>query len=215
MRGRRMCTARGVLDHAFFFGVAVEADDRAQPARHRRRAVPRSFGSREAFDVDATNLEQAVLMPPAPRGELAQVQRVGVAGIAAVAGEEPERVVCSTLLITGRYRSTAVVVVDMVRDLPVIVAGSPDTSMPIGRASRRVPPTFGRDIRARRLTGRKLGQVRRFPVELCSVKMDTQLEFELVTNRNPVACDRRYRGLHASRSRHSVTDERGQVHAHR
>jgi hypothetical protein len=151
MRGRRMCTARGVLDHAFFFGVAVEADDRAQPARHRRRAVPRSFGSREAFDVDATNLEQAVLMPPAPRGELAQVQRVGVAGIAAVAGEEPERVVCSTLLITGRYRSTAVVVVDMVRDLPVIVAGSPDTSMPIGRASRRVPPTFGRDIRARRL----------------------------------------------------------------
>jgi hypothetical protein len=214
MRGRRMCTARGVLDHAFFFGVAVEADDRAQPARHRRRAVPRSFSSREAFDVDATNLEQAVLMPPAPRGELAQVQRVGVAGIAAVAGEEPERVVCSTLLITGRYRSTAVVVVDMVRDLPVIVAGSPTrrcrSGAPRAVFHRRSVVTFGRAG-----SGRNLGQVRRFPVELCSVKLDTQLEFELATNRNPVACDRRYRGLHASRSRHSVTDERGQVHAHR
>ena len=44
---------RGVLDHAFLFGVAVEADDRAQPARHRRSrlaAVLQVAG--EALDVD-------------------------------------------------------------------------------------------------------------------------------------------------------------------
>jgi hypothetical protein len=83
---------RRVLDHAFFFGVAVEADDRAQPARHRRPGLAAVFElAGEAFDVDAANLEQAVLTPPTPGGELAQIQRIGVAGVAEVAGEEPEQ----------------------------------------------------------------------------------------------------------------------------
>ena len=71
---------RGVLDHAFLFGVAVEPDDRAQPPRYRRprpAAVLELAG--EALDVDAANLEQAMLTVPAPGGELAQIQRVGVA----------------------------------------------------------------------------------------------------------------------------------------
>jgi hypothetical protein len=80
---------RGVLDDAFLCGVAVEPDDREQPTRHRRprlAAVLELAG--EAFDVDAADLEQAVLTLPAPGGELAQIQRVGVAGVAAINGEE-------------------------------------------------------------------------------------------------------------------------------
>ena len=83
---------RGVFDDAFFFGVAVEPDDRAQPTSHRRPRLSEILElAGEAFDVDAANLEQAVLTLPAPRRELAQIQRVGVTGVAAVTGEEPEQ----------------------------------------------------------------------------------------------------------------------------
>ena len=81
-----------MLDHPFLLGVAVEADDRAQPPRHRRPRLATVLElAGEALDVDAANLEQAVLTLPAPRRELAQIQRVGVTGVAAVAGEEPEQ----------------------------------------------------------------------------------------------------------------------------
>jgi hypothetical protein len=83
---------RGVLDHPFLLGVAVEPDERAQPASHRgpRLATVFEFAG-EALDIDAAHFEQAVLTLPAPRRELAQIQGVGVAGVAAVAGEEPEQ----------------------------------------------------------------------------------------------------------------------------
>ena len=46
-------------------------------------------------------------------GELAQIQGVGVTGVAAVGGEEPEQRIRSTSDSTGWYRATAVVGVDM------------------------------------------------------------------------------------------------------
>ena len=45
----------------------------------------------EALDVDAADIEQPVVVLPAPGGELAQIEGVGVAGEAAVAGQEPEQ----------------------------------------------------------------------------------------------------------------------------
>lgn len=52
------------------------------------RARPRaSRSAAEAFDVGPAGLEQVQLVAPAR--ELPQVQRVGVAGQAAVPGEEP------------------------------------------------------------------------------------------------------------------------------
>ena len=80
---------RGVLDHALFLGVTVEPDDRAQPASDRGASLPAVFEiASEALDVDPPDVEQPVVMPPAPRGVLAQIQRVGVAGVAAVTGQE-------------------------------------------------------------------------------------------------------------------------------
>jgi hypothetical protein len=59
---------RGLLDDAFLFGVAVEPDDRAQPASDRRPRHAAVFEfTGEALDVDAANFEQTVLTLPAPR----------------------------------------------------------------------------------------------------------------------------------------------------
>ena len=81
-----------VFDHAFFLGVTVEADDRAQPARNVAWDLPRSSKiAGEAIDVDPPHLEQTVLTLPAPRRELSQIQRVDVAGVAAVAGQIAEQ----------------------------------------------------------------------------------------------------------------------------
>jgi hypothetical protein len=53
---------RRVLDCAFFLRAAVEPDDRAQPTRHRRSRLATVLQvADEAFDVDAANLEQAVV----------------------------------------------------------------------------------------------------------------------------------------------------------
>jgi hypothetical protein len=83
---------RGVLDDAFFFGVAVEPDDRAQPAGDRRPGLATVFEvAGEALDIDAVDVEQLMLVLPAPGGELAQIQGVGVTGEAAVGGQEPEQ----------------------------------------------------------------------------------------------------------------------------
>jgi len=71
---------------------AVEPDDRAQPAGHRRAGLAVIFEvGGEAFDVDPADVEQAAVVLPAPRGELAQIQRVGVTGEASVAGQEAEQ----------------------------------------------------------------------------------------------------------------------------
>jgi hypothetical protein len=81
---------RGSFDRPFFFGVTVEADDRAQPAGD---SCPRLAGvlqvAGEALDVDPADIEQAAAALQTPGGELAQIQRVGVAGVATIGGQEP------------------------------------------------------------------------------------------------------------------------------
>ena len=72
---------RRVLDHAFFFGVAVEPDDRAQPAGDGGPSLAAVFEvAGEAFDVDPADVEQLMVVLPAPGSELTQIQGVGVAG---------------------------------------------------------------------------------------------------------------------------------------
>jgi len=83
---------RGMLDDTLLLGVPAEPDDRAQPASHRGpgpAAILEVAG--EAFDVNASHVEQPVMVLPAPRGVLAQIQGVGVAGEAPVAGQESEQ----------------------------------------------------------------------------------------------------------------------------
>src|SRR5262245_57297042 len=83
---------RGGCDEAFFFGLAVEAGNRAQPPRDRR---PRSTESLEMpakrFDVGAARTEQANLVLGAPGDVLTQIKRVGLAGESAVAGQEADQ----------------------------------------------------------------------------------------------------------------------------
>jgi hypothetical protein len=55
----------------------------------------------EAFNVGAARLEQADVMLLAPAGELAQVQRVRLAGQAGVTGQEPSQ---GELLGLGEHR---------------------------------------------------------------------------------------------------------------
>ena len=68
---------RGVLDDAFLLGVAVEADHGAQPAADGGAGLAAVFEvTGEAFDVDSADVEQALVVLPAPGGELAQIERV-------------------------------------------------------------------------------------------------------------------------------------------
>jgi hypothetical protein len=63
-----------VLDHPFLLGVAVEPDDRAQPAGDGGAGLAAVFEvAGEALDVDATDIEQAVVVLPTPGGELPQI----------------------------------------------------------------------------------------------------------------------------------------------
>jgi hypothetical protein len=81
-----------VLDHALFFGVAVEPADRAQAAGDGRSRLAVDFQvAGEAFDIHPADVEQATAVLQAPGGELAQVQGVGDAGLAAVASQEPDQ----------------------------------------------------------------------------------------------------------------------------
>ncbi len=64
-------------DH-FFFGVAVEPGDGAQPAGDGGPGPAAGFQvAGEELDVGTAGAEQAQLMLLAPAGELAQVQLVG------------------------------------------------------------------------------------------------------------------------------------------
>ena len=83
---------RGVLDHAFFLGVAVEADHRAQPATDRGAGLAAVLEiTGEALDVDSMDVEQALVVLPTPGGELAQIECVRLASEASVAGQEAEQ----------------------------------------------------------------------------------------------------------------------------
>jgi hypothetical protein len=79
-----------MLQEFFFHGVLVEPGDGAQPPGDGGAGPAPSFEfSGEAFDVGAADGEQGQRPGPAPASELAQVQGVGLAGQAAVPGQEP------------------------------------------------------------------------------------------------------------------------------
>jgi hypothetical protein len=78
-----------VLEKLLLDRVAVEAGDRAQPARDGCAWPPASFHvATEALDVRPPRPEQVQAMLLAPGGEHPQVKRVRAAGQSAVAGEE-------------------------------------------------------------------------------------------------------------------------------
>jgi hypothetical protein len=83
-------SCRGALEDFFFDSVFVEPGDGAQPAGDGGAGPPVGFQiAGEAFDVGAADGEQVDRAGAAPGGELAQVQRVGLAGQAPVSGQEP------------------------------------------------------------------------------------------------------------------------------
>ena len=79
---------RGVLEKFFLHGVFVEPGDGAQPPGDGGAGAPVGFQvAGEVFDVGAADGEQVQGAGAAPGGELAQVQRVGLAGQAAIPGQ--------------------------------------------------------------------------------------------------------------------------------
>ena len=103
---------RGVLDDAFFLGVAVEADGGCTAGGRRWRGLAVVFEvTGEAFDVDAVDVAEALVVLPAQavnwRRSSACASRVNPRQPA----KNPSNVLCSTSVsIGGWYRSTAVVV---------------------------------------------------------------------------------------------------------
>jgi hypothetical protein len=83
-------SCRRVVEEVFLDGVLVEPGDGAQSAGHcRPGAAPGFQVAGEALDVGTPGLEQADIALLAPRGELAQVQGIGLTGQAGVTGQEP------------------------------------------------------------------------------------------------------------------------------
>lgn len=79
----------GVLDDALLFGVAVEPDHRAQAAADGGAGLAAIFEvTGEALDVDAADVEQPLVVLPAPGGERAQIERVRVTGESSVAEQD-------------------------------------------------------------------------------------------------------------------------------
>ena len=79
-----------VVEEFFLNGVPVEPSHRAQAAGDGGPGPAAGLQvAGEAFDIIAAGPEQADAILLAPAGELAQVQLVGLAGQAAVGGEEP------------------------------------------------------------------------------------------------------------------------------
>ena len=79
-----------VLEELFFDGVLVEPGDGAQPPGDGGAGPAAGFQlAGEGLDVGAADREQRQGPGAAPAGELAQVEGVGLAGQAAVPGQEP------------------------------------------------------------------------------------------------------------------------------
>jgi hypothetical protein len=82
--------SRRGAEEFFFDRVPVEPGDGGQPPGDRGAGpAPLLQVPGEALDVGAADGEQRQGPGAAPGGELAQVQRVGLAGQAAVPGQEP------------------------------------------------------------------------------------------------------------------------------
>ena len=83
-------SGRGLSEEVFLDRVLVQAGDGGQPPGDGRPGPPgRLEVAGEQLDVGAADREQPQLPLAAPGGELAQVQRVGLPGQAAVPGQEP------------------------------------------------------------------------------------------------------------------------------
>ena len=81
---------RGVLQEFLLDGVPVEPGDGAQPAGNGGAGAASCFQvAGEAFDVGAADREQRQGAGAAPGSELPQVERISLAGQAAVSGQEP------------------------------------------------------------------------------------------------------------------------------
>ena len=79
-----------MIQQLFLDGVPVEPGDRAQPAGDRGpRPASGLKVPGEALDVGPTGIEEPDEVLLALAGELAQIQGVGLAGQAGVAGQEP------------------------------------------------------------------------------------------------------------------------------
>src|SRR5215472_11015997 len=107
---------RGVLAQVFLHRIPVEPGDGAQPPGDGGPGPAAGLQvTGETLDVGATGLEQAQAVLVAPTRVLAQVQLVGLAGQAAVAGQNPASASRSVLVNTGAtgIRATDVVVVVM------------------------------------------------------------------------------------------------------
>ena len=66
--------SRGVVDDAFFLGVAVEPGDRRQtPADRRSRPAPFFEFPREHLDVGAAHVEELQAVAVTPGSKLAEV----------------------------------------------------------------------------------------------------------------------------------------------
>ena len=78
-----------MLEQVFLYRVLVEPGDGAQPAGDRGAGpAPGLQVAGEGFNVSAADSEQAQGAGPAPAGELAQVERVGLFCEPAVPGQE-------------------------------------------------------------------------------------------------------------------------------
>ena len=81
-----------MIEEFLLDGVLVEPGDGAQPPGHGGAGPPAGFQfPGEGLDVGAADREQRQGPGAAPAGELAQVQGVGLAGQAAVPGQEPSQ----------------------------------------------------------------------------------------------------------------------------
>ena len=81
---------RGAIQEFFLDRVLVEPGDGGQPPGDGGVCPPFGFQvTGEGLDVGAADGEQGNRAGPAPGGELAQVERVGLTGQAAVSGQEP------------------------------------------------------------------------------------------------------------------------------
>jgi len=100
---------RGMIQKFLFDGVLVEPGDGGQPPGDGRVSAAPGFQlPGEALDVGPADREQGQGAGAAPGGELAQVQRVRLAGQPAVSGQNPARASRSASVKAGWIVARAV-----------------------------------------------------------------------------------------------------------
>jgi hypothetical protein len=103
---------RGVIQELFFDGVLVEPGDGGQPPCDGGASTSPGFQlPGETFDVGAADCKQGQRTSAAPGSELVQVLRVGLAGQAAVPGQEPGEASRSSSVKAGWMGTRAAVVI--------------------------------------------------------------------------------------------------------